>query len=417
MPSEEETQQQSENSEESQDNSSSLGSEEEDENKASEEEDEEPIFHPHKGKIMQILQYIDISSLSFDKSYEEPTGSGKVELPLSLDDSKYIYDGVSCKLKVRRDTDRQFSDTGLEEIFKKEEDIHLREHYPTTEMLIDNQSLFEEKEFVSEDYKDWDVVSTLVSRSASDDGLYGFVTEVNRSQSGSEISLKDWGYCLEDTTIELSFSGMLRSQVIEEVAKSYGLVPIVDLSGLDDDVVGSWTNKKTMGGGATSSDESSNSDLNESSEWDDCTSIKLLADEYGPRSGAAGPIPDEDPKYTATIGKTGTNYAEFVKGCTTPEAVMKKLRPRMNYRRYSDNDPQLKCASQGFEAMAKQGINCGDSSRLVKCCMDVCGIPCMCVHTPGHYYNAVKKGNKWYTTDLCRIGNIKSAKETQTLGV
>ena len=96
---------------------------------------------------------------------------------------------------------------------------------------------------------------------------------------------------------------------------------------------------------------------------------------------------------------------------------MKKLRPIWKYRYYADNDPNLKCASQGFDAMSKQGINCGDSSRLVKCCMDVCGIPCMCVHTPGHYYNAVKKNGKWYTTDLCRIGNIKRAVETQTLGV
>ncbi len=387
------------------------------ENKEDEsKEDEEPIFHPHRGKIMQILPYKRLSSLSYDKSYTEPTSTGKAEIIFSTYDYPFIYKGVSCKLKVRRDTDRQFSATGIEEVYSNDEDIKIREHYPTEEQRLESTLSTPQKEFANKDYSDFDVESTVVSRSASDDGLYGFVTDVSHTQESTELSLKDWGYCLEDITKELEFNGMLRSQIMEEVTKSFGLVPIIDFEGLEDDVVMSWSNKKTTGN--AKSNESEEQEVgNPSGEWDDCSSIKELADEYGPRSGPAGHIPEEDSKYTATIGKTGTNYAEFVKGCTTPEAVMKKLRTKMKYRRYSDNDPKLKCASGAFDAMDSQGINCGDSSRLVKCCMDVCGIPCMCVHTPGHYYNAVKKGNKWYTTDLCRIHNIKAKKETQTLGV
>lgn len=219
------------------------------------EEDEGPKFHPHRGKILQVLPYSEIQSVSFDKSYEDSTANGKVEIKLSPDDKKYIYNGVSCKLKVRRDVDRQFSSTGLEEIFDKDEEISIREHYPTEEMLVENQDLFVDKKFANKDVEDYDVNSTIVCRSASDDGLYGFVVEVTNSQQSSEVNLKDWGYCLEDTGKELSFSGLLRSHVIEEVIKSYGLSPIVNFEGLDDDLI-SWTNMKSVGQASTSSSSS-----------------------------------------------------------------------------------------------------------------------------------------------------------------
>ena len=44
----------------------------------SSEEEEEPPFHPHRGKIMRVLPYTELVSLSFDKSYEDSTANGKV---------------------------------------------------------------------------------------------------------------------------------------------------------------------------------------------------------------------------------------------------------------------------------------------------------------------------------------------------
>ena len=249
MPNDEENQQQTGG------NSENQQSSEETENQDSVvEEDEGPPFHPHRGKIMDVLQYTEISSMSFDKSYEDSTANGKIEFVFSPDDMKYIYDGVSCKLKLRRDTDRQFSSTGIEEVFKDEKEIIYREHYPTDEQLVDAELTTGMKEFVDDDVANFDVDSTIVCRSASDDGLYGFVTEVKHSQKGSEISVKDWGYCLEDTGKKLEFNGLLRSHVIEEVAKSYGLTPIVDFTGLDDDLV-NWTNMKEVSKGSSSSSD------------------------------------------------------------------------------------------------------------------------------------------------------------------
>ena len=43
------------------------------------------------------------------------------------------------------------------------------------------------------------------SRYNVDDTVYGFVTEVTHDNKGTEIEIKDWGYCLEDNTIELGF--------------------------------------------------------------------------------------------------------------------------------------------------------------------------------------------------------------------
>ena len=84
------------------------------------------------------------------------------------------------------------------------------------------------------------------SRYKSDDTVYGFVTEVTHDQDGTEVEIKDWGYCLENNRIELGFQNMKRSQIMEEVIKSYGLVPVVDLTGLRDDVI-SWDNKSSSG--------------------------------------------------------------------------------------------------------------------------------------------------------------------------
>ena len=46
------------------------------------------------------------------------------------------------------------------------------------------------------------------SRYNEDDTIYGFVTEVTHDQKGTEIEIKDWGFCLEENHIELGFDNM-----------------------------------------------------------------------------------------------------------------------------------------------------------------------------------------------------------------
>lgn len=112
------------------DSSSDKGNDDEDE-----EWDDKDNFTPHKGKIMEIKPYKEISSVSFDKSYDSPTGTGKVELVYSSKDYRFIYKGVAMKLKLRRSCDAQWSATGLEEPDYDENEKFIKEHIPTKEFL------------------------------------------------------------------------------------------------------------------------------------------------------------------------------------------------------------------------------------------------------------------------------------------
>ena len=48
-----------------------------------EDEETEEEFHPHRGKIMEIKAITQISSLSWDKSYDNPTGTSNVNIHYS----------------------------------------------------------------------------------------------------------------------------------------------------------------------------------------------------------------------------------------------------------------------------------------------------------------------------------------------
>ena len=101
-----------------------------------EEWDDKDNFTPHKGKIMEIRPYKQIASISFDKSYDSPTGTGEVELLYNAKDKRYVYKGVSMKLKLKRSSDStEWSATGLEEPDYEESEKFFKEHIPTNELL------------------------------------------------------------------------------------------------------------------------------------------------------------------------------------------------------------------------------------------------------------------------------------------
>lgn len=111
------------------------------------------------------------------------------------------------------------------------------------------------------------------------------------------------------------------------------------------------------------------------------------------------------------IGRTGTNYANYVAGCTPREAY-KKLAKKFNYGtyvKYYDNADR--CASDTF---SKGRYNCGDGARLLKACMDVLDQPCVIYTVPGHYMNGVLLNGRWETVDLCYQSG--SHPEYQTAG-
>ena len=214
---------------------------------------------------------------------------------------------------------------------------------------------------------------------------------------------------MEDTEKELEFEEMFRSEVISEVAKSYGLTPIVDLTGLDDDLI-SWSNKRTMGSGKGSSNES---DADESKDHNQCSTTFDLSSKA--KVSTEGDIPaDITEDMYATIGKEDTNYGKWAKG-KTPQEVLSGLRSVYKWKSgYSDN-AIYDCPDDYFSTESIN-VNCADASRLVKCCMDVIGTKCICIHCPGHYYNAIEVDGQWYTCDLTNRRYCKTKTKTNTFG-
>ena len=97
--------------------------------------DDSDNFTPHKGKIMEIRPYKQISSVSFDKSYDSPTGTANVGILYNARDYKVLYKGVATKVKLRRTCDKEWSATGLEDPNYEEKEKFFKEHIPTEELL------------------------------------------------------------------------------------------------------------------------------------------------------------------------------------------------------------------------------------------------------------------------------------------
>ena len=372
------------------------------------EEEEEVEFHPHKGKILAIKPFTQISSLSWDKSYDNPTGTSNVKIHYDKVDweniRRFIYKGVACKAKILRSNEPKFKATEIEEVGLDENDVRIAEHYPTKEQQQMIDMYFAHEDLLNKDPKkskmeqaeDYAEKNKPTLRSDGDGGIYGFITDVSHEDNGTELEISDWGYCLEDNTKELSFNNMLRSKILEEVIKSYGLVPVVDFTGLRDESI-SWSNVTYSGTSTTGSGYGSVEGRTQCSPV-----LEILS--YNQNDGGGTPIerlmqgfaPTEE--QLSKIGVEGTNYANAVQG-KTPKEAYKVLKDGWKYCAYSNN--RDKCATESFDKRHSPGLNCGDSSRLLKCAMDIVGCPCCVLHVTNHYMCAVQVDGQWKTADLC----------------
>jgi hypothetical protein len=206
------------------------------------------------------------------------------------------------------------------------------------------------------------------SRYNDDDTVYGFITEVSHDQKGTEIEIKDWGYCLEDDKIELGFQDMHRSEILEEVIKSYGLVPIVDLSGLQDDVI-SWDNSKSKG---SSDDDSGSGDSS------GCASLDEAVD-------------------------------KAIKGKSDPldkaKAIDQAFKGYIYYEGYSD----CQYPNDLNAAWKDAHLNCADGANVLSAMFIRGGLkPCI-VHVPDHYIVRLTiKGKNWFTDNAAVTGQHTS---------
>ena len=314
-------------------------------------EDEDKGYFLHQGEIKETHNYYQTFNASYDGDYTGFKNSGKIKFPsLSTEDLKHIYKGVRCLLKYGK-------------------------------FQPDNSK------------KEITVKPVFLS----------FITDSSFDKTSADFSLEDEGALLEEKD-ELSYDNTLRSEILKEVIRHAGLTPEVDFRGLQDETI-SWTSVTSSGGG------SSNSSLTQSTTHSDCSTTYELSDGLGCKVSKRGAIPSNiQDKAFQSVGKTGTNYANAVKGMDY-KGVIKHLRSLHHYRLYRDND--FKCASESYG----KHLNCGDSARLLKCCMDVIGQPCICIHCPNHYYNAIRVNGVWKTVDLCYSSDLGKEGTTNSLGV
>lgn len=313
-------------------------------------------FILHQGEIIETHTYDTIFSTSWNSDYEGMSSDGSISIPFHKDDLQYIYKGVRCLLKTKR---FNYNDDTVE---------------------IDDS-----------------------------EGWLCFITDVNINGDKLELSLSGYEKLLEQENI-LSFTGLRRSVILGEVIRMAGLEPVIDTDGLPDEVI-NWSTEKQ-----TKSDESSGGNIEQSTELNDTMDSNLLSAEHKITANMkTGFIPENmesKTKFLKAIGKTGTNYAEYVKDCKTICDVVKKLRAKMKYSGYANC--KWKDAEDCFNHI--NAMNCADSAKLMKCCMDVCGFPCAILHGNHHYFNVVQKDGKWYTVDLCFKSTIGQAGSTNTLG-
>ena len=416
-----------------------------------EEESDDEGFTLHTGKILKTHTYKKMYDIEWDHDYTDCTGSGKLTFEYSKDYLKYFYKGV--RLLVKQYWDYPSTYQTLEDARLKVKETSLAEEKTKLKKIIarikkDNVDVSKtndtststkltgtgktstsknsatdttltttksEDSTTSTNKTSTDTSKTKTTTTTTEinipenpttanDSLLGFITDSSISNDGIEVTLSDYGKMLEEKK-ELTYTQKKRSEIVENVIANAGLIPVVDFTGLTDDVI-DWTSVTATGnssGGGTVGEASTS--------YTQCSRTYDLSGSLV--SFGSVPTLSSGDERIKTIGKSGTNYASACSGKSIQE-VMSILRNGWHYHYYSDNRDN--CATDSWNNKVSKGLNCGDSSRLLKCCMDVAGHPCICVHTSGHYYNAVQVNGQWLTVDLCYSSDIKSKSGTNKLG-
>lgn len=162
-------------------------------------------FILHQGEIKETHTYETIFDTSWNSDYEGMSSDGNITLPFHKDDLQYIYKGVRCLLKTKR---------------------------------FDN---FDDKIEIDDN-----------------EGYLCFITDVNISGDKLELSLCGYEKLLEQENI-LSFQNQRRSTILEEIIKIAGLEPVIDTTGLADEII-SWSTEKEDDTNSSSGDYSVSGD-------------------------------------------------------------------------------------------------------------------------------------------------------------
>ena len=187
--------------------------------------------------------------------------------------------------------------------------------------------------------------------------ITGFITEQTFQEEETEVKVNGMTFLLEQT-LEFKFTQMPRADIIAEILKSVGLNPIINVEGLDNDVI-DFTNENSSNTG----NASSNNPIGESS-----GNIAQLAQQV-------------------CKGKT-TDLAKA-------QAIHTYIANNIKYPEPNYSDHQ-KCP---VEVVRSGYSNCCDRARLGHEMANAVGLYNRGVHGPNHVWVQYKIGGQWVDSD------------------
>ena len=203
----------------------------------------------------------------------------------------------------------------------------------------------------------WEENGTNMKWEDMDKVLDGFITEQTYTEEGTELKISGRSKLLE-RTYKFKFSQMNRSVIIEEVIKCAGLVPMVNATGLEDDII-DFNNlsggKGSSSSGTTEGESTGDSDIDEAVD-------KAVGDETQPLAKA--------------------------------QAIDKAFKNRIIYKLYWNvSYPNIS------DAWKVKWLNCADGANVLCAMFRKAGLDAVIVHTPKHYIVKLKINGKTYYTD------------------
>lgn len=262
-------------------------------------------FTLHQGEILETYYYRNLHSMSWDHDYEGLSNNGSCEIPYHQTDLSQCYLGV--RLCLRADWEEYNEQRVLEEL---------------------------------------------------PEAILGFITEEVFSNGLTNLNLSGMDKLMEQE-YQFEFTQMKRSDIIIEMIKTAGLIPEVDPTGLQDDVI----------------------DYSNSSSGDD--------------SGSTGGEGEEIDSLVKKIIKGKKGALEKAK------AIHEWLRKEVRYSNY----PCSQCNSPEECLKNRTHLNCADTSRLTRAMMSSAGLKAYVVHGPNHFWTVIEiKGTK-YASDQTGDGS------------
>lgn len=135
----------------------------------------------HQGEIVNTFYYSDLNTLNFESDYKEMTSNGEISrFEVNLNQ---FYKGVKIKL-----------------------------------------------------ISDWEEPGTTLDWGDLDECMAGFITEQTFKEDGIDVKISGMSVLLEQS-LNFEFSQLPRSMILYEIIKSAGLTPIINATGLDDDII------------------------------------------------------------------------------------------------------------------------------------------------------------------------------------